>query len=86
LSIDLAASLRRIKPEKHRAQLTPRPRQSLAAASRCQGFAPQQRKNCLNDALIYLTAAKAGVPVRTANRDEFDLIQQIAGAGDFVFY
>jgi hypothetical protein len=30
------------------------------------------------DALIYLTAAKAGIPVLTANRDEFDLIQQIA--------
>jgi predicted nucleic acid-binding protein len=186
LSIDLEAALRRIKPEKHRAQLKPRPRQTLAAVSdipatgraallldtnvyihsaagtlapavaglldrgllfhcsvcvaelatgiananparagwrkmrdhyeglitrmpatrlltpnaetwaqagliagvlsRCQGFAPHQRDDCLNDALIYLTAAKAGVPVLTPNRDEFDLIQQVASEGHFLYF
>ncbi len=45
-----------------------------------------QRKECLNDVLIFLTAAKAGIPVLTANRDEFDLIQQVALAGRFVHY
>ncbi len=54
--------------------------------ARCQNFAPHQRKECLNDALIYLTAAKAGLPVLTANRDEFDLIQQLAQVGDFVYF
>jgi len=54
--------------------------------ARCQNFAPHQRKECLNDALIYLTAAKAGLPVLTANRDDFDLIQQLAQAGDFVYF
>jgi predicted nucleic acid-binding protein len=54
--------------------------------ARCQNFAPHQRKECLNDALIYLTAAKAGLPVLTANRDEFDLIQQLAQTGDFVYF
>lgn len=52
--------------------------------SRTQGFQPYQRKECLNDALIFLTAAKAGIPVLTANRDEFDLIQQLAPAGQFI--
>ena len=52
--------------------------------SRTQGFQPYQRKECLNDALIFLTAAKAGIPVLTANRDEFDLIQQLVPAGQFI--
>jgi predicted nucleic acid-binding protein len=52
--------------------------------ARSQGFQPHQRKECLNDALIFLTAAKAGIPVLTANRSEFDLIQQLAPEGQFV--
>jgi len=52
--------------------------------TRTQGFQPHQRKECLNDALIFLTAAKAGIPVLTANRDEFDLIQQLAPEGRFI--
>ncbi len=54
--------------------------------ARTQGFQPHQRKECLNDALILLTAAKAGVPLLTANRDEFDLIQQIASESQFIHY
>ena len=54
--------------------------------SRTQGFATTQRKECLNDTLILLTAARAGLPVLTANRAEFDLIQQVAGMGSFVHY
>ena len=45
--------------------------------SRTQRFQPYQRKECLNDALIYLTAAKMGLPVLTSNRDDFDLIGQL---------
>ena len=52
--------------------------------ARVQNFRKEQREECLNDALIYLTANKAGLPVLTANRDEFDLIQQIAPDGQFV--
>jgi predicted nucleic acid-binding protein len=51
-----------------------------------QSFQRHQRKECLNDALIFLTAAKAGLPVLTANRDEFDLIQQVAAKGSFVHF
>ena len=54
--------------------------------ARTQGYQAHQRKSCLNDALIFLTAAKAGCPVLTANRDEFDLIQQLAPNGRFVHY
>jgi predicted nucleic acid-binding protein len=54
--------------------------------ARTQNHQRHQRKECLNDALIFLTAAKAGVPVLTSNRVEFDLIQQLAGRGRFVYY
>jgi hypothetical protein len=56
------------------------------ALARMQGFQKHQRKECLNDALIYLSAAKAGLPVLTANRDEFDIIQQIAPEGWFIHF
>ena len=54
--------------------------------ARTQGYQASQRKECLNDALILLTAAKAGLPVLTANCDEFDLIQQIAPETRFIHY
>jgi len=54
--------------------------------ARTQGFQKHQRKECLNDALIYLSAAKAGLPVLTGNRDEFDIIQQIAPEGRFIHF
>jgi predicted nucleic acid-binding protein len=54
--------------------------------ARTQTYQRHQRKEALNDALIYLTAAKAGLPVLTANRDEFDLIQQLAPHGHFIHF
>ena len=54
--------------------------------ARTQGFQKHQRKECLNDGLIFLSAAKAGLPVLTANRKEFDLIQQLAPEGRFVYF
>jgi predicted nucleic acid-binding protein len=54
--------------------------------ARTQNFQWHQRKECLNDALIFLTAAKAGLPVLTASRDEFDLIQQLAPQGQFIHF
>ncbi len=53
---------------------------------RLQGYQSHQRTACLADALIFLTATRAGLPVLTANRDDFDLIQQLAPEGRFVFY
>jgi predicted nucleic acid-binding protein len=52
--------------------------------SRIQNFHKDQRKECLNDALIYLTAAKAGLSVLTANTADFDLIRQLAPGGRFI--
>lgn len=49
--------------------------------ARIQGYQPWQRKECLNDALVYLCAAKLGAPVLTTDRADFDLIQQIAPEG-----
>lgn len=54
--------------------------------ARTQGYQPHQRRACLNDALIFLTAARAGLAVLTANRDEFDLIGQLVPEGRFVHY
>jgi hypothetical protein len=54
--------------------------------ARIQGFQPWQRKECLNVAAIYLTAARAGLPVLTDNRVEFDLIQQVAPEGRFIHF
>lgn len=54
--------------------------------TRTQGYQRHRRKECLNDALIFLTAAKAGLPVLTADRAEFDLIQQLAARGSFIHF
>jgi predicted nucleic acid-binding protein len=54
--------------------------------ARTQGFQPHQRKECLNDALVMIGAAKSGIPVLTANRDDFDLIQQLVPTARFVHY
>jgi len=54
--------------------------------ARTQNYQRHQRKECLADALIFLTAAKAGLPVLTANRNEFDLIQQLAPHGGFIYF
>jgi hypothetical protein len=36
--------------------------------------------------MIYPSAANAGLPVPTANRDEFDVIQQIAPKSQFIHF
>jgi hypothetical protein len=54
--------------------------------ARTQCFQPYQRKDCLNDALIFLTAAKAGLAVLTSNRTELDLIQQLAPKGRLIHF
>ncbi|ROQ01476.1 putative nucleic acid-binding protein [Stella humosa] len=54
--------------------------------ARTQRFQREQRRECLNDALIFLTAAKAGLPVLTADRVDFDLIQQVAPHGRFIHF
>jgi predicted nucleic acid-binding protein len=53
---------------------------------RTQNYQPHQPKESLNDALVFLTAANVGLPVLTDNRDEFDLIQQLAPHGRFIHF
>ena len=54
------------------------------ALARLRHLQPHQRRDMLNDALIYLTAAKAGLPVLTDDVTDFDLIQQLAPTGQFI--
>jgi hypothetical protein len=53
--------------------------------ARTQNFRKQQLKELFNDALVYLCAAKIGLPVLTNNKADFDLLQQIAPGGSFIF-
>jgi hypothetical protein len=53
--------------------------------ARTQNFQKQQLKELLNDALVYLCASKQGLPVLTNNKADFDLLQQIAPGGSFIF-
>ncbi|SFV12656.1 Predicted nucleic acid-binding protein, contains PIN domain [Methylobacterium sp. 174MFSha1.1] len=54
--------------------------------ARVQDFQRAQLKECLNDALIFLTAARAGIPVLTADRGDYDLIHQLAPEGRFISF
>ncbi|HTW69764.1 MAG TPA: type II toxin-antitoxin system VapC family toxin [Acetobacteraceae bacterium] len=53
---------------------------------RTQGYQADQHRKCLNDSLVFVTAAAYALPVLTKNRIDFDLIQQLAGRGQFVHY
>lgn len=46
---------------------------------------PEQRKT-LNDALIFLSAAKQGLSVLTRNISDFDLLSQLEPRGKVLFY
>jgi hypothetical protein len=54
--------------------------------ARTQGYSKQDRFNIYLDAVIYLTAEKRGLPILTANRTDFDLLQQAIGGGSFIYY
>ena len=49
--------------------------------ARTQNYQPQQRKELMADALIFASAAKAGVPVLTRNARDFALLSQLDGSG-----
>jgi predicted nucleic acid-binding protein len=55
------------------------------AIARCQNFQAHQRKELMNDALIYVCASKAGLPILT-NDDDFELLQQVQPYGTVIFY
>lgn len=45
--------------------------------ARVGGYGAPRRKDALNDALVFATALKAGLPVLTENRADFDRLQQL---------
>lgn len=54
--------------------------------ARLQGYGKAEQRRLLNDALIFLSAAKHGCSVLTRNITDFDLLMQIAPTGNAVFY
>ena len=54
--------------------------------ARSQGYQAHQRKELLADALIYLSASKAGLPVLTRNAGDFDLLKQLHPQGRVIIY
>lgn len=54
--------------------------------ARLQGYGKNEQRKALNDALIFLTAAKSGCVVLTRNRSDFDLLMQLDVRGQAVFY
>jgi predicted nucleic acid-binding protein len=54
--------------------------------TRLQQHGPADRRRTLNDALIYLSAARAGLTVLTRNVADFDLLQQLHPQGTVLFY
>jgi len=54
--------------------------------ARRQGYGKAEQRRLLNDALIFLSAAKHGCSVLTRNITDFDLLMQVAPTGNAVFY
>lgn len=54
--------------------------------ARLQGYAKDQRRRVLNDALLYVTARRSGCTVLTRNVGDFDFLQQLDPAGRILFY
>lgn len=58
----------------------------LAGLARLQRYGKNEQRKALNDALIFLTAAKSGCVVLTRNLSEFDLLMQLDARGQAIFY
>jgi predicted nucleic acid-binding protein len=54
--------------------------------ARLQQYGKADQRRALNDALIFLSAAKAGLAVLTRNVADYDLLMQLAPQGQAVFY
>ena len=54
--------------------------------ARLQQYGKNEQRKALNDALIFLSAAKCGCWVLTRNVSDFDLLMQLAPYGKAVFY
>jgi predicted nucleic acid-binding protein len=54
--------------------------------ARLQRYGKSERRKALNDALIFLSAAQHGCTVLTRNVSGFDLLMQLEGRGQAIFY
>ena len=54
--------------------------------ARLQQYGKNERRKALNDALIFLSAAKNGCAVLTRNISDFDLLMQLDQNGQAIFY
>jgi predicted nucleic acid-binding protein len=54
--------------------------------ARVQQYGKAEQRKILNDALIFLSAAKAGLTVLTRNISDFDLLMQLSPHGKVLFY
>lgn len=54
--------------------------------ARVQQYGKAEQRKMLNDALIFLSAAKAGLAVLTRNITDFDLLMQLAPDAKVLFY
>lgn len=54
--------------------------------ARVQQYGKAEQRKSLNDALIFLSAVKAGLTVLTRNLSDFDLLLQLAPYGKVLFY
>jgi predicted nucleic acid-binding protein len=54
--------------------------------ARLQSYGKSERRRAMNDALIFLSAAKHGCDVLTRNTTDFDLLMQVAPWGRAMFY
>ena len=54
--------------------------------ARLQRYGKNEQRKALNDALIFLTAARSGCVVLTRNVKDFDLLMQLDARGQAVFY
>jgi predicted nucleic acid-binding protein len=82
-SIDLRPAHRILTPDRD----TWREAGMLAGLlARLQGYGKNEQRRALNDALIFLTAAKNGCVVLTRNISEFDLLMQVDARGQAILY
>jgi predicted nucleic acid-binding protein len=54
--------------------------------ARLQQYGKVEQRRALNDALIFMSAAKAGLTILTRNISDFDLLMQLAPYGKVLFY
>lgn len=58
----------------------------VSLLARLQNYGKPERRRAMNDALLFLSAAKHGCTVLTRNISDFDLLMQLAPYGKSVFY